>query len=538
MGRIPRVPRARKPAAHPRDICDFVGTPRRPRPLPAAPCASERKPQTAENKTRCATESPTTQSRCRRERAWHQKKYANQPALQPPHLLLTDKATTGVCDLEVAPSPLQPHGPRDNARLAIPRDNRDASDAQAATGAHEGNKRGHSGRLQGITAQEPGSKNAADRERAPRVWNPTFSPADNNEDSSRPNNEDSYMVANSRQTSPPRAPAAGKNTPLVTLIFRPTSQEKGLRGVSRFDLGETNPRLKVVAVEARSAEARLALLGIRFWGIDTAGDAVDLIARIKTAVPIPGENATASALSERPAEAKPSAGGVLAPTMRKTARPPSCSAATVVDPTEPRPQPALCARPQQLKPPYNVRPRSAPLQTDSRWPPTAAGDGVKWGHEDVARGPFQPTPDIKLLKLRAERQQVERQTLRSGAPEAPAREVGIDMLFSGERRGHGEIVTCTARPHPALLYEKLLLRSLAITQKKRVAEVADAFLVHVTNTPLAAMNGPFTALELERALTMAKGKSTPAPDGITFQCLRNLDEDKRARLLAYFNLLW
>lgn len=52
------------------------------------------------------------------------------------------------------------------------------------------------------------------------------------------------------------------------------------------------------------------------------------------------------------------------------------------------------------------------------------------------------------------------------------------------------------------------------------------------------MNEPFTMHELERALARAKRKSAPGPDGITFQCLRNLDQEQRAKLLAFYNLLW
>lgn len=54
----------------------------------------------------------------------------------------------------------------------------------------------------------------------------------------------------------------------------------------------------------------------------------------------------------------------------------------------------------------------------------------------------------------------------------------------------------------------------------------------------AAVNAPFTAAELERALDNTKKKSAPGADGITYQALRNLDAKHRSRLLDTYNTHW
>ncbi|XP_077556747.1 LOW QUALITY PROTEIN: uncharacterized protein LOC144170656 [Haemaphysalis longicornis] len=54
----------------------------------------------------------------------------------------------------------------------------------------------------------------------------------------------------------------------------------------------------------------------------------------------------------------------------------------------------------------------------------------------------------------------------------------------------------------------------------------------------AAFEAPFTAAELDRAIQNAKRKSAPGADGITYQAIRNLNEEQRSRLLDFYNQCW
>lgn len=81
-----------------------------------------------------------------------------------------------------------------------------------------------------------------------------------------------------------------------------------------------------------------------------------------------------------------------------------------------------------------------------------------------------------------------------------------------------------------------------------MTEIAEAFATSDVNKPprknnqpwtrAIVLNEPFTSQALERALASAKRESAPGLDGITFQCLRNLNEDQHTKLLAFHNDFW
>ncbi|XP_077536120.1 uncharacterized protein LOC144148455 [Haemaphysalis longicornis] len=127
--------------------------------------------------------------------------------------------------------------------------------------------------------------------------------------------------AGGKQTDSRRASAAGRLAPQVTVLFKPNTQGASLRKLSRYDLSEEvkhlrglgeiriNARLNLVAVDTVRDDTRDVLLGLHslggvpvqpypaskegrtravLRGIDAAGGAEELIARIKTPVPIIG----------------------------------------------------------------------------------------------------------------------------------------------------------------------------------------------------------------------------------------------------------
>ncbi|KAH9383238.1 hypothetical protein HPB48_024309 [Haemaphysalis longicornis] len=127
--------------------------------------------------------------------------------------------------------------------------------------------------------------------------------------------------AGGKQTDSRRASAAGRLAPQVTVLFKPNTQGASLRQLSRYDLSEElkhlrglgeiriNARLNLVAIDTVRDDTRDVLLGLRslggvpvqpypaskegrtravLRGIDAAGGAEELIARIKTPVPIIG----------------------------------------------------------------------------------------------------------------------------------------------------------------------------------------------------------------------------------------------------------
>lgn len=206
--------------------------------------------------------------------------------------------------------------------------------------------------------------------------------------------------------------------------------------------------------------------------------------------------------------------------------------------------------------------------------------------------PCQPTPDLKLLNLRAARQRAQRRALRTNNSadwtqynrldaalrrhaKKMRRESWAAICASLESAGGGarawRLLRALTQP-PSAGRQPLL--SLAIERGKTAAEIAEAFAQHLSaaappapaqnvNKPAAAscaepnvnkrtglgaaaldarvealMNDPFTIQELNQALARAKRKSAPGLDGITFQSLRNLNEGQRAKLLAFFNELW
>lgn len=55
---------------------------------------------------------------------------------------------------------------------------------------------------------------------------------------------------------------------------------------------------------------------------------------------------------------------------------------------------------------------------------------------------------------------------------------------------------------------------------------------------LAAFDAPFTAAELARAIQNVKRKSAPGADGITYQAIKNLNEEQRSLLLDFYNHHW
>ncbi|KAH9384903.1 hypothetical protein HPB48_026933 [Haemaphysalis longicornis] len=97
--------------------------------------------------------------------------------------------------------------------------------------------------------------------------------------------------AGSKQPDSQRASAAGRLTPQVTVLFKPTTQSASLRRLSRFDLSEELNTFGAWAKYAStrpypaSREGRTRAV---LRGIDAAVEAEELIARIKPQVPIIG----------------------------------------------------------------------------------------------------------------------------------------------------------------------------------------------------------------------------------------------------------
>lgn len=98
---------------------------------------------------------------------------------------------------------------------------------------------------------------------------------------------------------------------------------------------------------------------------------------------------------------------------------------------------------------------------------------------------------------------------------------------------------CTTRPFESLAMAK------GLTMPELAETFADEFSkgrsLPVTSTQLAStqvMDTPFTATELQGALTRTRPKSAPGADGVNNQSLRNLPEAAFHRLLDAINLHW
>ncbi|KAG0427469.1 hypothetical protein HPB47_025483 [Ixodes persulcatus] len=169
----------------------------------------------------------------------------------------------------------------------------------------------------------------------------------------------------------------------------------------------------------------------------------------------------------------------------------------------------------------------------------------------------RPNPDMHWLRLRAQRRRAQRRSWRTNKPEDIQEYKRLDAKF----RRHGKKLAKRHRRKKSMADGENACRTSAPKTANTwsgPSERSDSAAGdRTTRTPLhkappdwstrrdpsapsmKAMDAPFTLHELRHAIDACPRKrSSPGPDGVTNQAIRNLDESCHDSLLDYMNKVW